>query len=178
MFESFLSVWRKDLHDTAIWKFDTSWNRYWILYRDMMKIKRWSKKETMKNKVKKHYKHYWIILQYSLNLRHIKSDIESSKEKWKSPKPSGPMFFRCSWGSLTIVCDYFWWSPIIGPLMRCLQCIAQVLLITTKSSFSLYTNDVFEILFSILSNNIHPHRLIVVGTILYVGVCNDKQSSN
>ena len=32
------------------------------------------------------------------------------------------------WGSLTIICDYSWWSPTIGPAMRCLRCIVQVYL--------------------------------------------------
>ena len=33
---------------------------------------------------------------------------------------------RCFWGSLTIVWDYFQWSPTIGPAMWCLRYIAQV----------------------------------------------------
>ena len=38
-------------------------------------------------------------------------------------KPSGPMFLQYVWGSLTIICDYFWWPPTIGPAMRCLRFI-------------------------------------------------------
>ena len=40
-------------------------------------------------------------------------------------RPSGPMFLQYVWGSLTIICDYFWWPPTIGPAMRCLRFIVQ-----------------------------------------------------
>ena len=40
-------------------------------------------------------------------------------------KTSGPLFLLCFWGSLTIVFNYFWWSPTISPAMRYLRCIDQ-----------------------------------------------------
>ena len=59
------------------------------------------------------------------------------------------------WGSLSIVCDYFRWSPTIGPTMRCLQCILQVYILTFFKAPFQYTVRVFQSLS--VNSIIHTH---------------------
>ena len=62
---------------------------------------------------------------------------------------------RYFWGSLSIICDYFRWSPTIGPTMRCLQCILQVYILTFFKAPFQYTVRVFQSLS--VNSIIHTH---------------------
>ena len=55
-------------------------------------------------------------------------------------EPSGPMFLQCFRGSLTIICNYFRWSPTNSLAMRCIvQIYSQ--LFKQKKLFSCQTQE-------------------------------------